>query len=459
MESYAGFLAHTDAQIGRVIDYLKKIGQYDNTLIVFLADNGASAEGTPYGSKNTVYHYATELFPPIIGEKEIENIGTEDAASHYPQSWAHASNTPFKLYKSWNHNGGIKVPLIITYPEKIREKGAIRTQYHHVIDIYATVMELVGLTPPEQIKGVPQEPKHGVSMTYTFEQSGAKTHRNVQYYEMTGNRGIWADGWKAVADHSINPEFDFSKDVWELYNTNEDFSETHNLAEKYPDKLRELVDLWWLEAGRYGVLPMIENHLKNRPGFNSKHLYRFAPTAQRTHRTVYPELMGGFSGRTMLGSFTVTAYADYTNGDEGVLFAAGDNMGGYALFITGGRLQFRYNWLGFTSFAAETDASLPEGRLELALDFIVTGAEEGDGYLLVNGARRAAVHIKSTPLFMTNGGSFAVGKFPHISVDGTMKEKGRFLYTNKIDRVEFDFKLPMPDRDKTLEMEHLIQTD
>jgi arylsulfatase len=323
MESYAGFLTHTDAQIGRVVDYIKKLGQYENTLVVLLADNGASAEGTPYGSKNTVYHYATEQFPPRIDEDEIDKIGTEDAASHYPQSWAHASNTPFKMYKSWNHNGGVKVPLIIAYPDRIKDKGTIRCQYHHVIDIYATVMEILGLQPPAIINGVQQEPKHGLSMAYTFENPGEPTRRHVQYYEMTGNRGIWADGWKAVADHSVNPDYDFATDVWELYNTQEDFSESRDLAGEHPQKLRELVDLWWHEAGRFGVLPMLENHLKNRPGFNSKHLYRFAPTPRMTHRTVYPELMGGFSGRAMTGSFTITAYARYRKDDEGALFGAG----------------------------------------------------------------------------------------------------------------------------------------
>ena len=459
MESYAGFLTHTDAQIGRVLDYLKKIGQYDNTLIVFLADNGASAEGTPYGSKNTVYHYATEQFPPIISEDEVAAIGTVNAASHYPQNWAHASNTPFKMYKSWNHNGGVKVPLIITYPERIRDKGAIRSQYHHVIDIYTTVMELVGLNSPDVIKGVVQEPKHGVSMTYSFEQPNEGTRRHVQYYEMAGNRGIWADGWKAVADHSVNPEFDFSNDVWELYNTSEDFSECHDLAERYPEKLRELIDLWWLEAGKYGVLPMIESHLKNRPGFNSKHIYKFAPTPQITRRTVYPELMGGFSGRTIPGSFTITAYAVYKKGDEGALFGAGDNMGGYALYIQDNRLHFHYNWLGYESFSVQSDVELPEGELTLALDFIASGPDEGTGRLLINGNQCGAVAIKSTPLFMTNGGGFAVGKFPRVSVTGDMKDKNRYEYTNTVDRVEFDFERPVTNEDKALELERLIEND
>jgi arylsulfatase len=460
MESYAGFLTHTDAQIGRVLNYLKKIGQYENTLIVFMADNGASAEGTPYGSKNTVYHYATEQFPPCIDEDEIPKIGTEDACSHYPQCWAHASNTPFKLYKSWNHNGGIKVPLIISYPRKIKDKGAVRRQYHHVVDINATVMEVLGIKQPPEIKGVPQIPKHGISMTYTFDNPDEVSRRHVQYYEMAGNRGIWADGWKAVADHSANPEFDFSLDVWELYNTNEDFSECHDLADKYPDKLRQMIELWWHEAGKYGVLPMIESHLKNRPGFNSKAMYRYAPQPGITRRTVYPELMGGFSGRIMTGSFTITAYAGYKKGDEGVLFGSGDNMGGYALYIQDDRLKFHYNWLGYKSFSVSTNIELEEcNAAAFALDFVKTREGEGICSLLINGVQSAMVFIQATPLFITNGGSFAVGKFPRISVTGDMKEKGRFYYTNTVDRVEFDYERAVDDLDRYFEFEQLLRQD
>ena len=459
MESYAGFLTHTDTQIGRVLTYLKKIGQYENTLIVFLSDNGASAEGTPNGSKNTVYHYATEMFPPRIDETEIAGIGSEDAASHYPQGWAHASNTPFKMYKSWNHNGGIKVPLIITYPAKITDKGGVRSQYHHVIDIYPTVAELLDLCPPAELKGVKQEPKHGISMTYTLANPGEATRRHVQYYEMAGNRGIWADGWKAVTDHSVNPEFDFSTDTWELYDTNTDFSESRNLAGQYPEKLRQLIDLWWHEAGKYGVLPMIESHLKNRPGFNSKEIYRYAPMPHYNRRTIYPELVGGFGGRVMTGSFTITAYARYRKGDEGALFGAGDNMGGYALYIENNKLTFHYNWLGYKHFSATADIELPEGDATFSIDFVKTRPGEGVGRLLINGCQCATVLIQATPLFITNGGSFAVGRFPRISVTGRMKEKGRFSYTNTVDRVEFDYERPMDDLDRILELEQMLRED
>ena len=283
MEVYAGFMTHTtDDQIGKLINYLKKIGEYDNTLIVFLTDNGASAEGSPCGTDNTLHHYYTEDFAPLISEKDSSRLGTEDASAHYPISWAHASGTPLRMYKTWSHNGGVKVPMIVSYPKAIKERGGIRSQYHHVVDINKTVLDICGISEPDVIKGVPQEAKHGVSMTYTFTQPDEPTHRHVQYYEMLGNRGIWADGWKAVTDHVQNPTFDFSKDVWELYNTDNDFCESENLADKYPEKLKELIELWYNEAGKYNVLPLLESHLKKVEGFNSKAILRFSQR-QKSH--------------------------------------------------------------------------------------------------------------------------------------------------------------------------------
>lgn len=451
MEVYAGFLTHTDAQIGRVVDYLKKIGQYDNTVIVFLSDNGASAEGAPWGLKNTMYHFYTESFPPIIPESESGVLGSEDAYAHYPMSWAHASGTPLKLYKSWAHNGGVKVPCIITYPNGIREKGGIRPQYHHVVDIYKTVLELCGVEEPETVKGVPQEPKHGVSMTYTFHQPGAPTHRHVQYYEMLGNRGIWADGWKAVADHVANLSFDFSKDNWELYNTDNDFSEAENLAEKYPEKLRELIDLWWTEAGKYNVLPMLESHMKKMEGYHSKGILRFRPRERITKHVFYPETSGGASIMLPKSSFTITAYADFKQGDEGVLLSCGDNQGGYALYVQDGRLQYHLNWLGLAHVHVTSDTALTDGSRALAFDFILTSPDAGVGRLLIDGRPAGSLRIDFKPLFPSVGVS--VGRFGAISVTGDMKEKKLYPYTNVIDRVEFDLERPVDDMDMMRRLE------
>jgi arylsulfatase A-like enzyme len=457
MEVYAGFVSHTDTQIGRVIDYLKKIGQYNNTLIVFMSDNGASAEGGRWGTTSHGYHYVTEKDQPLIGEEVMERLGSADVKAHYPSGWARACNTPLRMYKSWTHCGGIKVPLIITYPDKIKDKAGIRTQYHHVVDINQTILDICNIEQPCEINGVYQEPKHGISMTYTFDNPGEKTHRHVQYYEMVGNRGIWADGWKAVADHAINPTFDFSKDNWELFHTDEDFSETNNLAGQNPEKLRELIDLWWHEAGKYGVLPLAESHLKKAENFNSKKMYRYAPQKPRTYYVYYPEFTTGPGPGLAQDSYTATAYIAYKSGDEGVLYASGDNNGGYALYIQDGKLKFHNNWVSIKHFHVESDIELPQGELELAFDFALTRPSAGVGRLLINGKSSGNVYIESQPLFF--GGTFAIGKFPFISVTGDMKEKKNYPYTNRINRVEFNLKRPIADMELMLELEQALRNE
>jgi arylsulfatase len=457
MEVYAGFVTHTDAQIGRIIDYIKKIGQYENTLVVFLTDNGASAEGTPWGTTNTIFHYLNETFTPVISEEESKKLGTEDASCHYPTSWAHASNTPLKMYKSWSHNGGIKVPMIISYPGVIKDKGGIRSQYHHVVDINKTVLDICGIEEPESIKGVAQEPKHGISMTYSFDQPEEPTHRHVQYYEMLGNRGIWADGWKAVTDHVRNPSFDFSTDVWELYDTNNDFSESVNLADQYPEKLKELVEQWYNEAGKYSVLPLLESHMKKAEGYNSKAILRFAPSEKTTHYTIYPEATG--LALTLRGSYTMTVFTRYKKGDEGVLISNGDNLGGYALYIQDGKLNYHYNWLSFTHFSLTSAIDIPEGARRLAFDFVETHPNCGVGRLLIDGKPCGSMLINSKPLFATHFGRLALGRFSNISVTGDMKEKKLFRYTNIIEKAEIDLSRPLDDMDMMLKMEEELRRE
>lgn len=455
MEVYAGFLTHTDAQIGRVINYLKRIDQYNNTMIVFLTDNGASAEGTPWGTKNGLYHFFTERYPDPISEDELEDLGSEFASAQYPIGWAHASNAPLKLYKSWNHNGGVKVPLIITYPNKIKDKGGIRPQYHHVVDIYKTVLDVCGIEEPAVIKGVPQEAKHGISMAYSFDNPNEKSRRRVQYYELSGNRGIWADGWKAVCDHTVNPTFDFTQDVWELYHTDTDFSESENLAEKHPEKLREMIDLWWYEAGKYGVLPMLESHMKKQEGFHSKKLYRFPPVKARTKRTIYPEFSGGFGVSLFQKTSTLSIFAGYRTGDEGVLVAGGDNQGGYALYIQDNRLKFHYNWLGLEHSGIESDIEVPEGELEISLEYVVSNPEQSKVRLFINGRPCGSMNLNRN---VGCPSDLAIGRFPYVSVTGDMREKQHYNYTNRIDRIEIN-AAPLNDLEKTIEMEKELRVE
>lgn len=435
MEVYAGFLTHTDAQIGRLMDYLKEIDQYNNTLVVFLMDNGASAEGSPVGADSVGFQFAAEQDVPIISLKDSEKLGTVRSSCAYPAGWAHACNTPLKMYKSWSHNGGIKVPLIISYPNGIKDRGGIRTQYHHVIDIYKTVEEVCGFAEPKTIRGIPQQPKQGVSMAYTFDHPDEKSHRSVQYYEMVGNRGIWADGWKAVADHALAPAFDFSQDHWELYHTDEDFSENVDLADKYPEKLREMIDLWFDQAGRYNVLPLGESHLKKMEGFNSKTIFKFKPTAPRSEYVYYPQVTA-CAVPPLRGSFTMTASAEYRPGDEGVLVSAGGAHGGYALYIHAGELVFDYNFFTYRHYTfSGALTGLAAGVHAFALRFGAAAPDRGAARLLVDGRELSAMELKCKPLFATSFGSFSVGSFSNNPVNDALNDTGCFPFTGHIKKV------------------------
>ncbi len=308
-----------------------------------------------------------------------------------------------------------------------------------MIDVNATVLDICGITQPEVIKGVRQEKKPGISMRYTFDNPAAPRRRHVQYYEMHGNRGIGCDGWKAVANHVESPSFD--EDVWELYNTDEDFSESNDLADKYPEKLKELINLWWHEAGVYGVLPMLESHFRKRDGFDFNLMLRFAPFEYKSHITFYPEMdINGPAPRLNNKSFTITAYADYKKGDEGVLVSAGTVVGGYVLYIEGGRLKFDFNYLDETFYQMEADGELTDGAHEFAFDFVNTQPYKGVGRVMVDGQAGRAVHISEYPLFPTAGG-IGVGRYSTSAVMLAHKGRDYFKYTGGIDRIEYEWNV------------------
>jgi arylsulfatase A-like enzyme len=450
MEVFAGFLTYTDEQLGRLLDFLKNIGQYENTLIVLLSDNGASGEGGPEGCFSEYTHLISMRWADLIADEELEKIGGPEAANHYPRGWGWAGNTPLKMYKTWVYAGGVKVPLVITYPRKIKDRGGVRPQYHHVVDINKTVLELCGIEQPDTVKGVKQAGKPSISMTYTFDDVAAPRQRLVQYYEMLGNRGIWADGWKAVADHVLSDSFE--EDKWELYHTDEDFSEAHDLAAEYPEKLRELVDLWWHEAGKFGVLPMLESYYKKKGGFDFNKSLRFAPSEYRSRYTFYPQMSpNSLAPRLANKSFVITAYLNHRKGDDGTLLSAGDIMGGYTLYLKNNRLVFHFNYLAEKQFHQESDVEVPEGDITLGFEFVCTKPDQGVGRLLINGAPAGNVAIQAYPLF--SGGKFAVGRYSHSPVTMDVKSADYFRYPGKIDRVEIDMERPTDDMDLMLELE------
>jgi arylsulfatase A-like enzyme len=455
MEVFAGYLTYTDEQIGRLLDFIKKIEQYNNTLIVLLSDNGASGEGGPEGCFNEYYHLLSMRWADLVTDEQLALLGSPEACNHYPRGWGWAGNTPLKMYKTWVYAGGVKVPFIISYPNKIKEKGGIRTQYHHVIDVNQTVLDICGIEQPEAIRGVKQTEKPGISMTYTFDNPAAPRRRQVQYYEMLGNRGIWADGWKAVADHVISDSFE--EDKWELYHTDEDFSESRDLAAKYPEKLNELKELWWHEAGKFGVLPMLESYYKKKNKFDFNKSLKFAPSEYHSRYTFYPQISpNSLAPRLANKSFIITAFVNHKKGCDGTLIAAGDNMGGYALYIKDNKLVFDFNYLSEKHYHQVSNVEVPEGDVTLGFEFVSTHPDQGVGRLLINRKPAGITTIKAYPLF--SGGKFAIGRYALSPIAREMKSKNHFRYSGHIDRVEINMERPTDDMDLMLEIEQAHNT-
>ncbi|MCR9118172.1 MAG: arylsulfatase [bacterium] len=293
MEVFAAQLEYCDAQIGRVLDTLERIGELDNTLIFVTSDNGASGEGGLAGTFNETYVLNGLQTPFDANMRHLENWGRTDTYPHYHAGWAMAGNTPFPYFKQSSHRGGQADALVVHWPDGIKAKGEVRTQYHHISDIAPTIMEAAGIQLPETYHGIKQQPFTGLPMNYSFDNADAPDTKKVQYYEMFGNRAIYADGWKAVTLHAnrmpwdINVRGDFDKDVWELYHVAEDFSESTNLADKYPKKLAELKELFDQEAEKNNVYPLYDDMIKRMARINDilfgdkKEFVYFAPGAVR----------------------------------------------------------------------------------------------------------------------------------------------------------------------------------
>jgi arylsulfatase len=335
--AYAAMLDHADHNLARLITFLDDAGLRDDTLILVLSDNGASQEGGPLGMVNAMGPYNGK--PEPIAEKiaRIDDIGGPDTHANFPWGWAMAANTPLKRYKQNTHGGGIRDPLVIAWPRGIKARGGLRHGFRHASDLLPTLLDVLGLEPPQSIAGVAQQPLEGVSFAATF--GDADPPRGApQYFEMFGHRGLWKDGWKAVAYHPPGTPFD--DDQWELYHLDEDFSETLDLAAAQPEKLAELIGDWWAQAERCQVLP-----LDDRFG------PRFAENAARFHGArrafVFHAGMGHLptdvAPDVRSRAFVIEAHVTLAAGDEGVLIAHGDATSGYSLFVREGRLTYDMN--------------------------------------------------------------------------------------------------------------------
>lgn len=346
-EVYAALSEYTDVQIGRLIDYLEESGQLENTLIFYCADNGASGEGSPSGSVNENRFF--NGYPDDIEQNlaMIDKLGSPDTYNHYPTGWAVAFSTPYKMFKRYaSYAGGTCDPLIISWPKGMKARGEVRHQYHHCTDIMPTILECCGIKMPETIDGIKQSPLAGVSMKYSFDDANAPTRKETQYYEMVGTRGIWHKGWKAATLHAPAPtnQGNFDKDRWQLFHTDVDRSEAHDLAEQEPEKLKELQDLWMAEAEKNNVLPLMDVSIDVLHALE----YHVEPPANGQF-IYYPgtsEVPEATAARTLGASFKALAEVEFTGNSQGVIFAQGSRFGGYSLFVKGGKLIFVYNFLG-----------------------------------------------------------------------------------------------------------------
>jgi len=369
-EVYAGFSEYTDVQVGRIVEYLEKSGQLDNTIIFYCSDNGASGEGSPNGSVNENKFF--NGYPDELAEnmKYLANLGGPETYNHYPTGWAVAFSTPFQMFKRYSqYAGGTCCPLVIHWPKGIKAKGEVRTQYHHSTDIVPTILEIVGLEMPKVYKGAEQYPLNGVSMKYTFDNAKAPTQKKRQYYSMLGTRGMWEDGWKAVALHApLSGAGHFDKDGWELYHVDEDYSESTNVADKNPEKLKELVDAWFEEADKNFVLP-----LDDRTAIEILGIERPKPEPPRERYVYYPHtgaVPEGVAVSIRGRSYKIIGDVDITDKASGVIFAHGSRFGGHALFIKDKKLYYTYNFLGITEQKFVSKDPLTPGKHTLGMEFI-----------------------------------------------------------------------------------------
>jgi arylsulfatase len=389
-EVYAGFVEHTDAQIGRLVDSLARFGVLDNTMIVLLSDNGASPEGGAVGAVNARKHLQYEPETLQDGLAAVDVLGSDRTYPHYPTGWAQASNTPLKWYKKDVHAGGVRDPLIVHWPARIEDRGAIRRQYHHVVDVMPTVLEILGLEAPSSFQGQAQLPVHGTSLAYTFDGPDAPTRKETQYFELLGDRGLWHQGWKAVSKHERGQPFE--EDRWELYHLDADFSESHDLAAEQPERLRELIERWWAEAGRYGALPLDDREYERVAA---------SVAARARQRTVYYPGMARvdrFSAPDITDrSYTITAEVTIPeHGAEGVLLASGARFGGYVLYVQAGHLVYEYAFSERERFEVRSDVTVPPGDVTLGYAFRRTGPRRGTGTLLVNGQPAGPLDVPKT---------------------------------------------------------------
>ena len=394
-EAFAAFLDHTDDQIGKLVDGLSAMGQLDNTILLVLADNGASQEGGPFGVMHEMKFFNGILESPDEAIERIDDIGGPRSHTNYPWGWAQCGNSPFKWYKQNTHEGGVHVPLVFHWPKGLNEEqaGSLRNQFVNVSDIVPTIYELIGISAPEQIKGYDQMPITGHSFVNILTDSEAPATNTLQYFEQNGSRALVAGEWKAVCKHEAGADFD--TEPWELYHLADDMSECVNLADQQPEKLDELIELWWSEAERNGVLPIDERGLEL---FGARFRDRSPHPANR--RYVYRPPMSPVTAQASAAvggrSWELTARISSDASSEGVLWATGNINSGMSIFIQNNRLVVDYNAFDDHTIV-ESEMEIPEGDSILTVTFRRGEGRAGSFELKVNDTPSGRADL---PLYM-----------------------------------------------------------
>ncbi len=442
MEVFAGFAEHTDHEIGRLIASLEARGELDNTLIFYIVgDNGASAEGGMIGvyNENTYFNAVQETLEMQLSR--IDELGSEHTYNHFAAGWAVAGNTPFMWTKQVASNfGGTRNGMVVHWPDGIKSKNEVRAQFHHVIDVAPTIYEAANIPAPKMVNGIEQRPIEGVSMEYSFDNGTAPDARKTQYFEMIGNRAVYHDGWFAGTIHKapweLQPRRPLAEDIWELYNVNEDFSQSTDLAAENPAKLEELKKIFMEEAVKYNVLPIDDRSIE-----------RLDPAIAGR-----PDLM---NGRTKLElyegavgipenafinikntSLTITADVEVPANASGVIVCQGGDFGGWTFYLMDGKPAYTYNWVGLEIYTVAATQKVAPGKHELKFDFTYDGGRGagGTGSIYLNGNKIGEGRIGNT-----NANTFGIDESADVGTDENtpvyLAYKGKETFTGKIEKV------------------------
>ncbi len=451
MEVFAGFLTHTDAQIGRVIDHLEATGELDNTLVLLISDNGASAEGGPTGSLNEhrFVHDEVDVLADTLAH--VDDIGTERSYNHYPWGWAWAGNTPLRLWKRFTWLGGVRTPLIVHWPRGIEAGGEVRSQFAHVVDLMPTVLDAVGIAAPPVVDGITQLPIAGESLVPSFSDAAAPA-RVTQYFEMLGSRAIFHDGWKATTDHvgrqltveweALPGSHSFDDDHWALFDLEHDFSEAEDVAAQHPERVRLLEGLWWAEAGRNQVLPL-EDEMIGR--FGALIMNPWGPVLRAEYRPgggpvaeeALPPLGAGFD-----------LFVDVELDDpaaSGILTALGDANNGWATYLLDGRPVVAFSILGRPLEVRGADAVGP-GSHRVGVNYVRDAAGGGIVRLSVDGVVVGEGHLEhDLPIrWQIGSAGLTIGRDRGLPVTGDYRPP--FEFAGRIERVVLESVFaPRPD--------------